>query len=51
MIDILDLDVNNFTRNIFFEKAMECIDDLIAENKLPVIVGGTHYYTETLLFN
>lgn len=51
MIDILDLDVTNFTRNIFFEKAMECIENLSRNNKLPVIVGGTHYYTETLLFN
>jgi len=51
MLDILDLNVTNFTRNHFFEKSMDCINNLKLANKLPIIVGGTHYYTETLLFN
>lgn len=35
----------------FRNYALPIIDDLLNNNKLPVIVGGTNYYIEALLFN
>jgi tRNA A37 N6-isopentenylltransferase MiaA len=29
---------------------MEIIDDIVKRGKVPIIIGGTHYYTETLIF-
>lgn len=30
---------------------MKCIDKIFQKNKFPIIIGGTHYYTETILFD
>lgn len=35
---------------IFREMATKTIEDLWSRSTLPVIVGGTHYYVEALLF-
>lgn len=34
----------------FEAKAEELIQDIITRGKLPILVGGTHYYTQSLLF-
>lgn len=35
----------------FATEAQQAIDDIHARNKIPIIVGGTHYYLLKLLFN
>ena len=34
----------------FVKKALEVIDEIRSRGKLPILVGGTHYYTQSLLF-
>ena len=34
----------------FEAKAEELIQDIVTRGKLPILVGGTHYYTQSLLF-
>ncbi|KAH8724169.1 IPP transferase-domain-containing protein [Phaeosphaeriaceae sp. PMI808] len=34
----------------FVGKALGVIDDIRSRGKIPVLVGGTHYYTQSLLF-
>jgi len=50
LLDILDVSVNNFTRTSFIEIGVKLIDDLFKQGVIPIIVGGTHYYLEGLLF-
>lgn len=35
----------------FSQEAGEAIDDIHSRGKLPIVVGGTHYYLKALLFN
>ncbi|ORX78215.1 tRNA isopentenyltransferase [Anaeromyces robustus] len=35
----------------FVEDAIKKIDDIHNRNKIPIIIGGTHYYIQSLLFN
>ncbi|KAJ8607881.1 hypothetical protein MRB53_039977 [Persea americana] len=35
----------------FVKQALSVIDEIRARGKLPVLVGGTHYYTQSLLFH
>jgi tRNA dimethylallyltransferase len=35
---------------IFSEMAIKCVEDLRSRSVLPIVVGGTHYYVEALLF-
>lgn len=35
----------------FNKEANKAIEDIHARGKIPIIVGGTHYYLQTLLFN
>lgn len=34
----------------FVKKALATIDEIRSRGKLPILVGGTHYYTQSLLF-
>ena len=34
----------------FVERARKVIDEIRSRGKLPIVVGGTHYYTQSLLF-
>ena len=34
----------------FVKKATKVIDEIRSRDKLPILVGGTHYYTQSLLF-
>lgn len=36
---------------IFKDKAIKLINDLIKENKLPIIIGGSHLYIDALIYN
>ncbi|XP_061520275.1 tRNA dimethylallyltransferase isoform X1 [Phycodurus eques] len=50
MISFVDPLVSNYTVVDFRNKAVSLIDDMHNQNKLPVIVGGTNYYIESLLW-
>ncbi len=42
---------DDFSVSEFRDKCMKIIDDLKAQNKLPVIVGGTGLYVNSLIYN
>jgi len=42
---------SNHTVQDFAAKALPLIADLLDRNVLPIVVGGTHYYIEALLWN
>ncbi|XP_077362635.1 tRNA dimethylallyltransferase [Festucalex cinctus] len=50
MIGFVDPLVSNYTVVDFRNKAVSLIDDMHHQNKLPIIVGGTNYYIESLLW-
>ncbi|XP_019731866.1 tRNA dimethylallyltransferase isoform X2 [Hippocampus comes] len=50
MISFVDPLVSNYTVVDFRNKAVSLIDDMHRRNKLPIIVGGTNYYIESLLW-
>ncbi|XP_047238702.1 tRNA dimethylallyltransferase isoform X2 [Girardinichthys multiradiatus] len=50
MIGFVDPLVRTYTVVDFRNKALELVDDLHSRNKLPIIVGGTNYYIESLLW-
>lgn len=49
LIDILDPD-ENFDVSIFQKLASEAIDDICSRGKTPIIVGGTAFYIQALLY-
>ncbi|XP_047461585.1 tRNA dimethylallyltransferase isoform X2 [Mugil cephalus] len=50
MIGFVDPLVSTYTVVDFRNKALALIDDMHSRNKLPIIVGGTNYYIESLLW-
>ncbi|XP_048356883.1 tRNA dimethylallyltransferase isoform X2 [Sphaerodactylus townsendi] len=50
MISFVDPLVTNYTVVDFRNKATALIEDLFARKKIPVVVGGTNYYIESLLW-
>uniref|UniRef100_UPI0037E843A3 tRNA dimethylallyltransferase n=1 Tax=Semicossyphus pulcher TaxID=241346 RepID=UPI0037E843A3 len=50
MISFVDPLVSSYTVVDFRNKALALIDDMHSTNKLPIIVGGTNYYIESLLW-
>ncbi|XP_026204595.1 tRNA dimethylallyltransferase [Anabas testudineus] len=50
MISFVDPLVSSYTVVDFRNKALALIDDMHCRNKLPIIVGGTNYYIESLLW-
>ncbi|XP_077599667.1 tRNA dimethylallyltransferase [Stigmatopora nigra] len=50
MISFVDPLVSNYTVVDFRNKAVSLIDDMHHRDKLPIIVGGTNYYIESLLW-
>ncbi|XP_076291940.1 tRNA dimethylallyltransferase [Lasioglossum baleicum] len=51
MLDVVDPLIPDFTVTQFRDMTLPIIDDLLARKKLPIIVGGTNYYIEALLWN
>lgn len=51
MVDVLDLHENAYNRNRFFSEAFGCIQRIEEKGKVAITVGGTNYYTETLLYD
>lgn len=50
LIDIFD-SAQEFTVIDFKKQALDTIGDLTKRNKIPIIVGGTNYFIEALLWN
>nr|XP_046273296.1 tRNA dimethylallyltransferase [Scatophagus argus] len=50
MISFVDPLVTSYTVVDFRNKALALIEDMHNRNKLPIIVGGTNYYIESLLW-
>ncbi|CAD8171197.1 unnamed protein product [Paramecium pentaurelia] len=50
-IDLLDLQSEGFNRKQWNNMAIQKIEELQSKAKIPVLVGGTHYYIESILFN
>ncbi|NWX06785.1 MOD5 dimethylallyltransferase, partial [Caloenas nicobarica] len=50
MISFVDPLVSNYTVVDFRDKAVALISYIFARNKIPIVVGGTNYYIESLLW-
>lgn len=50
MLDVCDLDTRTFTVAEYRNQALPIIERIIADGKVPIIVGGTTYYIESLLW-
>lgn len=50
MLDVYDLETSTFTVADYRDRALPIVDRILAENKVPIIVGGTTYYIESLLW-
>ena len=51
MIDILDLFNINYHQKIFKKDALNEINSVFKNGQIPLVVGGTNYFVESLLFN
>ncbi|KAE8624692.1 hypothetical protein XENTR_v10006024 [Xenopus tropicalis] len=50
MISFVDPLVASYTVVDFRNKAVTLIEDIFSRNKIPIVVGGTNYYIESLLW-
>lgn len=51
MLDIFDLPVSNINRNDYYHLARKAFTDVHSRGSFPIVIGGTNYYIETLMFN
>ncbi|PVI04684.1 tRNA isopentenyltransferase [Periconia macrospinosa] len=50
LLDCIGLDEETWTVGNFVKKAVQVIEEIHSRGKVPILVGGTHYYTQSLLF-
>lgn len=50
LLGCVRLDEEPWTVQQFRDRATDIIEGIRSRNKLPILVGGTHYYTQSLLF-
>lgn len=50
LLGIVELDQEPWRVGLFKKKAGSIIEEIRSRGKLPILVGGTHYYTQSLLF-
>lgn len=50
LLSCIDLDTEAWRIGLFKREALRIIEDIRARGKIPVLVGGTHYYTQAVLF-
>ncbi|EMD59013.1 hypothetical protein COCSADRAFT_176249 [Bipolaris sorokiniana ND90Pr] len=50
LLGSIGLEEETWTVGKFVGEAMNIIEEIRSRGKLPVLVGGTHYYTQSLLF-
>lgn len=51
LLGIIGLNEEPWRVSVFNKKARELIKEIRSRGRLPILVGGTHYYTQSLLFN
>lgn len=51
LLGCIGLNEPTWTVGRFVESAVNVIDEIRDRGRLPILVGGTHYYTQALLFN
>ncbi|KYQ88332.1 putative isopentenyltransferase [Tieghemostelium lacteum] len=51
MMSILETNTMDYNISNFTSTALPIINEIINKGKLPIIVGGTHYYTLSLIWN
>ncbi|KAF9692718.1 hypothetical protein EKO04_009007 [Ascochyta lentis] len=50
LLGCIGLERETWTVGKFVSSALSVIDEIRGRGKLPILVGGTHYYTQSLLF-
>ena len=50
LLGCIGLEEETWTVGRFVGRALAVIDEIRSRGKLPILVGGTHYYTQALLF-
>lgn len=50
LLSCVDLEEEAWRISKFKSEALRIIDEIRARGKIPVLVGGTHYYTQSVLF-
>ena len=50
LLSIIPLDEEPWRVTQFKKRTLQVIEDIRSRGKLPIVVGGTHYYTQSLLF-
>ena len=50
LLDLVEHEQPTWTIRQFHERATHLIRDISSRGKIPVLVGGTHYYTQSVLF-
>jgi tRNA dimethylallyltransferase len=50
LLGCIGLDEPTWVVGTFVKRALSVIEEIRSRGKLPILVGGTHYYTQSLLF-
>jgi tRNA dimethylallyltransferase len=50
LLSCIDLDAEAWRIGLFKREALRIMDDIRSRGKIPILVGGTHYYTQAVLF-
>jgi tRNA dimethylallyltransferase len=50
LLSCIDLDAEAWRIGLFKREALRLMDDIRSRGKIPILVGGTHYYTQAVLF-
>lgn len=50
LLGCISLNEQTWVVGTFVKKALGVLDEIRSQGKLPILVGGTHYYTQSLLF-
>ncbi|CEO58457.1 hypothetical protein PMG11_03181 [Penicillium brasilianum] len=50
LLSCVDLEAEAWRISHFKKEALRLIEDIRSRGKLPILVGGTHYYTQAVLF-
>lgn len=51
LLGCIGLNEHTWVVGTFVKKALGVIEEIRSRGKLPILVGGTHYYTQSLLFH
>ncbi|TGO31621.1 hypothetical protein BHYA_0476g00010 [Botrytis hyacinthi] len=50
LLGFIPLDAETWTVGTFKDRASQIIQEIRSRGRIPIVVGGTHYYTQSLLF-